>query len=97
MTFDRVNRYADEHDVILVGYRGVDGSVRLDCPEVGAALKQNTDLLSEETSQAYADAYGPARTGSPPRVSISPATASPRRSTIWRPRARRSATTGSIC
>ena len=30
MSFDKVNRYADDHDVILVGYRGVDGSVRLE-------------------------------------------------------------------
>ena len=57
MTFDKVNRYADEHDVVLVGYRGIDGSVRLDCPEVESALTGTTDLLSEETSQAYADAY----------------------------------------
>jgi pimeloyl-ACP methyl ester carboxylesterase len=57
MTFDKVNRYADEHDVILLGYRGVDGSVRLDCPEVESALRHNTDLLSEQTTQAYADAY----------------------------------------
>ena len=57
MTFDKVSRYADEHDIVLVGYRGVDGSVRLDCPEVESALKRSADLLSEETSQAYADAY----------------------------------------
>jgi pimeloyl-ACP methyl ester carboxylesterase len=57
MTFKIASRYADEHDVVLVGYRGVDGSVRLDCPEVESALKHNTDLLSEETSQAYADAF----------------------------------------
>jgi pimeloyl-ACP methyl ester carboxylesterase len=57
MAFDKVSRYADEHDVVLVGYRGVDGSVRLDCPEVESALSHTTDLLSEKTSQAYADAY----------------------------------------
>jgi pimeloyl-ACP methyl ester carboxylesterase len=57
MTYDKVNRYADQHDMVLVGYRGVDGSVRLDCPEVESALRHNTDLLSEETSQAYANAY----------------------------------------
>jgi pimeloyl-ACP methyl ester carboxylesterase len=57
MTFKIASRYADEHDVVLVGYRGIDGSVRLDCPEVESALKHNTDLLSEETSQAYADAF----------------------------------------
>ena len=57
MTFKIASRYADQHDVVLVGYRGVDGSVRLDCPEVESALGHNTDLLSEETSQAYLDAY----------------------------------------
>jgi pimeloyl-ACP methyl ester carboxylesterase len=57
MTFDRASRYADEHDVVLVGYRGVDGSVRLNCPEVESALRHNTDLLSEQTSHVYADAY----------------------------------------
>ncbi len=57
MTFDKVNRYAEEHDVVLVGYRGIDGSVRLDCPEVESALQHNTDLVSEETAQAYADGY----------------------------------------
>jgi pimeloyl-ACP methyl ester carboxylesterase len=57
MTFEIASRYADEHDVVLVGYRGIDGSVRLDCPEVESALKPNTDLLSVETSEAYADAF----------------------------------------
>jgi pimeloyl-ACP methyl ester carboxylesterase len=57
MGFDKVSRYAEDRDVVLVGYRGVDGSVRLDCPEVESALSHTTDLLSEETSQAYADAY----------------------------------------
>jgi hypothetical protein len=57
MSFDKVSRYADEHDVVLVGYRGIDGSVRLDCPEVESALSHSTDLLSEKTSQAYADAF----------------------------------------
>jgi pimeloyl-ACP methyl ester carboxylesterase len=57
MSFDKVNRYAGDHDVVLVGYRGVDGSVRLDCPEVESALRHSTDLLSEKTSGAYADAY----------------------------------------
>jgi pimeloyl-ACP methyl ester carboxylesterase len=57
MTFDKVNRYAEEHDVVLVGYRGIDGSVRLDCPEVESALQHSTDLVSEETAQAYANGY----------------------------------------
>ena len=39
-----------KHDFVLVGYRGVDGSVKLDCPEVGRALKGvNNDVLSAES------------------------------------------------
>ncbi|MDF2973681.1 MAG: cysteine proteinase, partial [Microvirga sp.] len=57
MTFEIASRYADEHDIVLVGYRGIDGSIRLDCPEVESALEHNTDLLSVETSEAYADAF----------------------------------------
>jgi pimeloyl-ACP methyl ester carboxylesterase len=57
MTFDKVSRYAGEHDVVLVGYRGVDGSVRLDCPEVESALSHTTDLISERAGEAYAQAY----------------------------------------
>ena len=34
MQFSKASRLADDHDVVLVGYRGVDGSSRLDCPEV---------------------------------------------------------------
>ena len=45
----------DGHDVVLVGYRGVDGSTRLDCPEVAAALRLG-DLLSPATRRAVAQA-----------------------------------------
>ena len=35
------------HDVILVGYRGVDGTLKLDCPEVADAMKGvDGDVLS---------------------------------------------------
>ncbi len=38
-----------DHDLVLVGYRGVDGSERLDCPEMSEALNQPTgDLLKSE-------------------------------------------------
>lgn len=30
MEFKRASRYAENRDIVLVGYRGVDGSVRLD-------------------------------------------------------------------
>ena len=38
MKFARASRLAENHDVVLVGYRGIDSSVRLDCPEVSSAL-----------------------------------------------------------
>jgi hypothetical protein len=57
VTFDKVSRYAGDHDVVPVGYRGVDGSVRLDCPEVESALRHTTDLISDKAAEAYADAY----------------------------------------
>jgi pimeloyl-ACP methyl ester carboxylesterase len=57
MEFANASRFADEHDVILVGYRGVDGSVKLDCPEVASALAHSTDFLSEGSFRAYADGF----------------------------------------
>jgi pimeloyl-ACP methyl ester carboxylesterase len=56
INFTPASRYAEERDVVLVGYRGVDGSVRLDCPEVASALKRSTDALSETSFRAYGDA-----------------------------------------
>ena len=55
MEFAKASRFADDHDVVLVGYRGVDGSVRLDCPEVVSALKHSTDFLGEASFRAYGD------------------------------------------
>jgi uncharacterized membrane protein YdfJ with MMPL/SSD domain/pimeloyl-ACP methyl ester carboxylesterase len=57
MKFEQASRFADEHDVVLVGYRGVDGSVRLDCPEVVSALKRSTDILGKKSFRAYGDAF----------------------------------------
>lgn len=57
MDFEYADRYTAEHDVVLVGFRGVDGSVRLDCPEVDSAFKRSSDLLSEESFEAYGAAY----------------------------------------
>jgi RND superfamily putative drug exporter len=56
MKFERASRLADRHDVVLVGYRGVDGSVRLDCPEVSSALKRSTDFLGQKSLRAYTQA-----------------------------------------
>jgi pimeloyl-ACP methyl ester carboxylesterase len=57
MTFGKASRFADDHDVVLVGYRGVDGSVRLDCPEVASAREHARDLLTEASYRADADAF----------------------------------------
>jgi len=57
MDFTQASRYAQDRDVVLVGYRGVDGSVRLDCPEVTSALQRSADLLGEESFRAYGEAF----------------------------------------
>ena len=45
------------HDFVLVGYRGVDGSVVLDCPEISQALKNPPgDLLSDAALASYGTA-----------------------------------------
>src|SRR5262249_8912558 len=57
MHFARASRLADRHDVVLVGYRGVDGSVRLDCPEGESAIAHSTDLLSAKSETADAAGF----------------------------------------
>lgn len=44
-----------KHAVVLVGYRGVDGTVNLSCPAVGRLLKAHTgkDLFSEQAHVQY--------------------------------------------
>jgi len=36
MEFPNLEGLVDLHDFVQVGYRGVDGSVVLDCPEISA-------------------------------------------------------------
>jgi pimeloyl-ACP methyl ester carboxylesterase len=57
MDFEDATRFNDRHDVVLVGYRGVDGSSVLDCPEVTSALRHSADLLSEASFSARATAF----------------------------------------
>ncbi len=57
MTFGKASRFAQKRDVVLVGYRGVDGSSVLDCPEVVSALKHSKDFLGDESTRAYSDAF----------------------------------------
>ena len=45
MEFPEASRLAARHDVVMVGYRGVDGSSVLNCPEVTAALASSADFL----------------------------------------------------
>src|SRR3954468_858100 len=57
MEFPDAGRFGDQHDVVLVGYRGVDGSTRLDCPEVSSSREHSRDLLSKRSFRADAAAY----------------------------------------
>ena len=57
MTFKDASRFADRHDVVLIGYRGIDGSVRLQCPEVVSALKHSADFLGEKSFHAYTQGF----------------------------------------
>jgi len=56
MEFPEASRLTETHEVILVGYRGVDGSSVLDCPEVVSELKHSADLLGEATARAFTEA-----------------------------------------
>ena len=39
-----------DHDFVLIGYRGVDGSTRLECPEMTKAMRQKTGDLFNAAS-----------------------------------------------
>jgi pimeloyl-ACP methyl ester carboxylesterase len=57
MTFPQASRLTDDHDFVMVGYRGVEGSSVLDCPEVESALKRSPDFLDEGSFARVSDAY----------------------------------------
>ena len=57
MEFADASRVAADHDVVLVGYRGVDGSSVLACPEVTSALEGSADFLGRASEIAYANAF----------------------------------------
>ena len=57
MDFKDASRFADTHDVVLVGFRGVDGSSKLDCPEVTSARKHTRDFVTETSYRADAAAF----------------------------------------
>jgi pimeloyl-ACP methyl ester carboxylesterase len=55
-TFD-VDYFMEHHDHVMVGYRGVDGSVSLDCSEVIDVLKEVKDVLAVQTLTRVGDAF----------------------------------------
>jgi pimeloyl-ACP methyl ester carboxylesterase len=57
MEFSMASRFAEHHDVVVVGYRGVEGSVRLDCREVESAVAHSPDPLAEKSLNAYVDGF----------------------------------------
>jgi pimeloyl-ACP methyl ester carboxylesterase len=57
MTFANASRFAGNHDVVLVGYRGVDGSSKLQCPEVSSALEHSADFLGRKSFDSYSNAF----------------------------------------
>jgi pimeloyl-ACP methyl ester carboxylesterase len=57
MTFPMASRYAEHRDVVLLGYRGIDSSTVLQCPEVTSALQHSSDWLTEKSYRAYGDGF----------------------------------------
>jgi pimeloyl-ACP methyl ester carboxylesterase len=58
MGFSHMEGLTDNHDIVMVGYRGVDGSSVLDCPEANQAAKGlGGDLLSEESITNIGDSF----------------------------------------
>src|SRR5215211_2030949 len=56
MEFPQASRFAEKRDVVLVGYRGVDGSSVLDCPEVTSAIQHSADFLGRDSLRDQAAA-----------------------------------------
>jgi len=54
MHFQYLEGLVENHDFVQVGYRGIDGSVSLDCPDVDKTLKKSDDLLSDTTLDNFA-------------------------------------------
>ena len=48
MRFSLTPWFIERHDIVMIGYRGIDGSFVLDCPEVSKFFRSNReDMLSE--------------------------------------------------
>jgi len=49
-----LSAFIENHDFVMVGYRGIDSSVILDCPELSIALKNSIgDLMSNASLESY--------------------------------------------
>ncbi len=54
---DDLDTLIEDHDFVMVGYRGADGQVLLDCQEISEALRNPPgDLLSEPSLESYGEA-----------------------------------------
>jgi pimeloyl-ACP methyl ester carboxylesterase len=51
--FQYLEDVIENHDFVQVGYRGVDGSVVLDCPEISEAVRTARDVLGDESLGSY--------------------------------------------
>jgi pimeloyl-ACP methyl ester carboxylesterase len=49
MSYSRVEWFHENHDIVLVGYRGVDGTAYLACPEIGEAMSSGLPMMSRES------------------------------------------------
>jgi len=56
MDFPDASRFAGDRDVVLVGYRGVDGSQSLQCREAVSAMKHARDFRSDSFNDSYGTA-----------------------------------------
>lgn len=57
MSYSRVEWFHSSHDIVLVGYRGVDGTEYLSCPEVSEAMRSGLPLMSREGMAVQTAAY----------------------------------------
>ncbi|MFD4636068.1 alpha/beta fold hydrolase [Lentzea sp. NPDC058436] len=57
LNFPQASRLTGESDVVLVGYRGIDGSRRLDCPEVALSMRAGDGIADAKTLPATAKAF----------------------------------------
>lgn len=58
MGFSLLPWFIENHDIVLVGYRGVDGSVLLACPEVAKAIRTiSDDWLSAPALDSLHESY----------------------------------------